>query len=228
MGLCLPLKRQRFMCTWPHLSSLCVPSPVRVLWVEINETDWCTRASFFLLQLLICYTARLSDNNNLAEHPIINRSQGEYWRAVCTWHTHAHTARGSWWSLSFMRMYIQMTAEAQAPSHSLTSWPLSLSPSYLRALIYLFHRVMSFTPTPAHVCYDSGLGAVTKLLARLSSCVCFEPSSAGTRRPSSLTQMRLSPVCAFVVRLRRLQLALRLSGGYTTAGAARFGWAEST
>lgn len=58
---------------------------------------------------------------------------------------------------------------------------------------------------------------------RLSSCVCFEPSSAGGRRPSSLTQMRLSPICAFVVRLRRLQLALRLSGGYTTAGAARFG-----
>lgn len=24
---------------------------------------------------------------------------------------------------------------------------------------------MSFSPTPAHVCYDSGLGAVTKLLA---------------------------------------------------------------
>lgn len=60
-------------------------------------------------------------------------------------------------------------------------------------------------------------------LGRLSNCVCFEPSSAGGRRPSSLTQMRLSPICAFVVRLRRLQLALRLSGGYTTAGAARFG-----
>lgn len=200
-----------------------MPSPVRVLWVEINETDWCTRASFFLLQLLICYTARLSDNNNLAEHPIINRSQGEYWRAVCTWHTHAHTARGS--------LVISIIYEDVYSNDSRGTSTISL----IRVVTVVFIAVISPSPylfISSRNEFHSNAGPCMlrlwagrrhEALGRLSSCVCFEPSSAGTRRPSSLTQMRLSPVCAFVVRLRRLQLALRLSGGYTTAGAARFG-----
>lgn len=34
--------------------------------------------------------------------------------------------------------------------------------------MYLFHRVMSFSPTPAHVCYDSELGAVSQVVFALN------------------------------------------------------------